>query len=530
MPSDRIPLAHPPHTRTAAQSRSKALILAAVCLAGMMMPLSFTAPGIAIPAISKTFGGSPLALAWVVNAFILAFGSAVMAAGALADRFGRKRMFAWGTVAFGLTSLAQTFSPDLTTLIVLRTLQGIAAATTMAGGSASIAHEFEGPARTHAYSLLGTSFGVGLAFGPVWAGFLIENMGWRSIFMTSVVISALVLLFGVPRMHESRDPDAKGVDVWGTLSFTALLLLLNLGIMQGPQSGWTSLPTLALLAGAAVFLAVFIQVERTHPRSMLDLSLFRNRRFLGAQALPFGTAFSFVVPLILLPVRFIGVEGWDPVHAGLMMVALAAPMLIVPFVGALMTRWFSAATLCLAGFVISTVGMLWLANIEPGSAGSTFAWPMLLIGIGAGLPWGLMDDLAISVVARERAGMATGFFATVRVAGESVALAITGAVLVGLLQGALLNHLSGSGLPVVTLSNTLAAGDLHQAGVQWPGVAHAAWVSIYGEAFHDMALALAALTFIAGVIAWLTLRVAPAAATSVAAAAQPVLCAAKAED
>ena len=493
-----------------AQERSKWLVLSAVCLAGMMMPLSFTAPGIAIPAISKEFGGSTLALAWVVNAFILAFGSAVMAAGALADRFGRKRMFTWGIVAFGLTSLAQTFAPDLTTLIVLRTLQGIAAATAMAGGSASLAHEFDGPARTHAYSLLGTSFGVGLAIGPVWAGFLIEHMGWRAIFMTSVVISALVLIFGVPRMHESRDPGAKGVDVWGTLSFTALLLLLNLGIMQGPQTGWASLPTLALLVGALVCLVVFIQVERTHPRSMLDLALFRNRRFLGAQALPFGTAFSFVVPLILLPVRFIGVEGWDPVHAGLMMVPLAAPMLIVPFLAALLTRWFAAATLCLAGFVISTVALVWLSTVPPGSLATDFMWPMLLIGVGAGLPWGLMDDLAISVVARERAGMATGFFATVRVAGESVSLAITGAVLVGLLQAAVLRHLPGN-VPVVDLANTLAAGDVHQAGLAWQGVAHGQWLHIYGEAFHDMTLALAALTFVAGLLAFMTLRVAHAA-------------------
>ncbi|MBM3116015.1 MFS transporter [Jeongeupia naejangsanensis] len=483
----------------------KWLVLAAVCLAGMMLPLSFTAPGIAIPAISRDLGGSTPALAWVVNGFILSFGSVVMAAGALADRFGRKRVFRNGIAAFGALSLLQGLAPDLPSLITLRALQGIAAATAMAGGSASLAHEFDGKQRTQAYSLLGTSFGIGLAFGPVWAGFLIEQFGWRSIFLTNVVISLLVLLFGVPRMHESRDPDAKGVDLWGTVTFTGLLLLLTLGIMQGPQRGWSSPLVVALLLGAAVFLAVFIQVERLHPRSMLDLRLFRNLRFLGAQALPLGTAFSFVVPLIILPVRFIGVEGYDPVRAGLMMIPLSAPMLFVPFLGALLTRWFAASSLCAIGFAISTAALLWLATVAPGAPAADFVWPMLLIGVGAGLPWGLMDDLAISVVARERAGMATGFFTTVRVAGESLGLAISGVVLIGLLQGGLAQQF-GTHIAVVSIANTLAAGDIAQAQAALPGHDPSVWLAIYGKAFQQMAFVLAALTLISGLIAFLTLH------------------------
>ncbi|WP_283148822.1 MFS transporter [Silvimonas soli] len=495
--------------QTAQHPHGKWLVLAAVCLAGMMMPLAFTAPGIAIPAISHDLGGSALALAWVVNGFILAFGSAVMAAGALADRFGRKRMFTIGVIAFGLISLAQVFVPDLLTLNILRALQGMAAAMAMAGGSASLAHEFDGTARTHAYSLLGTSFGTGLAIGPLWSGFVIEHFGWRSIFLTCVVLSVMVLIFGVPRMRESRDPQAKGVDIWGTITFTATLLLLTLGILQGPQSGWASLPTLAMLVGSAIALAIFIQVERTHPRSMLDLQLFRNWRFIGAQALPSGTAFSFVVPLVILPIRFIGIEGYDPVHAGMMMVPLSLPMLIVPLLAALSTRWIAASTLCLIGFVISSVGLLWLGTVPPGAAQTDFVWPMLLIGVGASLPWGLMDDLAISVVAKERAGMAAGFFATVRLASESLALAIVAAVLAGLLQVIMLREL-GSNVPAVALGNALAAGDLAQAHGLLPQTSHATWLHVYGSAFQTMTFLLAGLTLATGLLAFFTLRRAPA--------------------
>ncbi len=148
----------------------KTIVLAAVCLAGLMMPLSFTGPAVATPAIARDLGGSPVALAWVVNAFVLAFGSFVLAAGTLADQYGRKRIFRLGVLGFTILSAISTFAPGLVALDLLRGAQGIAAAMVMAGGAASLAQEFEGPARTRAFSLLGTTFGVGLAFGPIWSG------------------------------------------------------------------------------------------------------------------------------------------------------------------------------------------------------------------------------------------------------------------------------------------------------------------------------------------------------------------------
>ncbi|GAA0525701.1 MFS transporter [Pigmentiphaga daeguensis] len=346
----------------------KTIVLAAVCLAGLMMPLSFTGPAVATPAIARDLGGSPVALAWVVNAFVLAFGSFVLAAGTLAQ-------------------------------------------------------EFEGPARTRAFSLLGTTFGVGLAFGPIWSGLLIEHFGWRSIFLTGAVIGALVLLFGVPRMRETRDPDARGMDGWGTLTFTVALSLLIFGIVTGPQYGWTGTATLALLGAALAMLAAFVAIELKRARPMLDLSLFRYPRFVGVQLLPLATAVCYVVLLILLPIGFIGVEGYSELKAGMMMIPLSLPMAIVPFLAGLLARRYPAGALSAGGLVIAAAGLAWLATMPVGQQSMAIIWPMLLIGIGTGLPWGLMDDLSVSVVPKERAGMATGIFSTMRLAGEAVALA-----------------------------------------------------------------------------------------------------------
>ena len=141
-------------------------VLAAVCLAALILPLTFVGVAVATPAIARELGGSPMALSWVTNAFMLTFGSALMAAGTLADEYGRKRVFSLGVGLFALTSLALAFAPSVLWLDGWRALQGLAGAAALAGGSAALAQEFEGRARTRAFSLLGTTFGVGLALLP----------------------------------------------------------------------------------------------------------------------------------------------------------------------------------------------------------------------------------------------------------------------------------------------------------------------------------------------------------------------------
>ena len=502
-----------PHRSDAA---GKAIVLAAVCLAGLMMPLSFTGPAVATPAIARDLGGSPIALAWVVNAFVLAFGSFVLAAGTLADQYGRKRIFRLGVLGFTLLSAVTAFAPSLLVLDLLRGAQGIAAAMAMAGGAASLAQEFDGPARTRAFSLLGTTFGVGLAFGPIWSGLLIEHFGWRAIFLSGTGIGLLVLLVGVPRMRETRDPGAHGIDAWGTATFTAALSLLIFGIVTGPQYGWASPAVLALLGGSFALLAAFATIERRQARPMLDLSLFRYRRFVGVQLLPLATAVCFVVLLILLPIGFIGVEGYSEIRAGLMMIPLSLPMAIVPFLAGMLARRYPAGVLSAAGLVVAAAGLVWLAAIPLGQQSTAIVWPMLLIGAGTGLPWGLMDDLSVSVVPKERAGMATGIFSTMRLAGEAVALAAAAALLLALTQSGLAHtlHEPRAVAAIPAIANDMAAGALGHAAAQLGGEGRALLVAVYADAFRTLLLVLAALTLAGALAAWLLLRPAAYRASS----------------
>ncbi|AIY40918.1 Permeases of the major facilitator superfamily [Collimonas arenae] len=478
------------------------LVLAAVCLAALAMPLSFTGPAVAMPAIAKALGGSPIALNWITNAFMLAFGSCLMAAGALADTYGRKRLFIGGIAGVALSSLALALAPDIVWLDVLRALQGVAGAAAFSGGMATLAQEFDGHARTRAFSLLGTTFGVGLAFGPVLAGTMIDSLGWRSIFLGVAAIAALALVAGLRCVRESRDPGASGLDWPGAISFTAALTLFTYGVLRIPETGWSSRLTLLLLGAALLLLVAFVMIENRVRRPMLDLSLFRYPRFVGVQFLAAAPAYSYVVLQVLLPIRFIGIEGYSAMQAGQMMVALSASMLIVPFIAGMLTRWISAGVISGAGLLICAAGLAWLAQFGPGQPAALLLLPMLTIGFGISLPWGLMDGLAISVVPKERAGMAAGIFSTTRVAGEGVALAIVAAILAALVHTRLrgLTPNPAAAPQMAEAAQRLAMGDMPHALQLLPHASRALLMQSYGDAFHLLLYILAAITVLSAAV------------------------------
>ncbi|QND50959.1 MFS transporter [Phyllobacterium sp. 628] len=483
----------------------KLMILAAVCLAALAMPISFTGPAVALPAIARALGGTPVELNWVTNAFMLAFGSSLMAAGALADNYGRKRIFLTGLALFAVFSLALSLVSNLFWFDILRAAQGLSSALAFSGGMAALAQEFDGQARTRAFSLIGITFGVGLSFGPILSGVLISHFGWQAAILFVVPITFTAFCFGAVCMSESRDPDASGIDWPGAISFTVALTLLTCGILQAPQAGWTHPLVISMLVGSVLIFSLFTAIERRVARPMLDLTLFRYPRFVGVQLLAAAPAYSFVVLLILLPIRYIGVEGFSEVQTGQMMIALSGPLLIVPFLAALLTRWFSAAVLCSAGLLISAVGLYWLSRCMPGQPVELTLPALFLIGFGISLPWGLMDGLAVSVVPKERAGMATGIFSTTRIAGEGIALAIVSALLTALL-GWKLSAVLPIGSGVTQAAQEVATGNLASAMTQLGPVGRDVILQAYGNAFGHLLEILSEITVVTALAIFVVMR------------------------
>ncbi|MER9302030.1 MFS transporter [Mesorhizobium sp. M0496] len=480
------------------------LVLLSVCLAAMTMPLTFTGPAVALSRIAADLGGSPIELNWVTNAFMLAFGASLMAAGALADNLGRKRIFLAGLGLYVLATLGSMFAPDIVWLDVLRAVQGIGSAAAFAGGASALAQEFEGHLRLRAFSFLGTSFGIGLAFGPIASGLLIDAFGWRSIFLLVAALAIAAAMLGLRTIRESRDPDATGVDWAGAGTFTIALASLTYGVLQAPQSGWSNPLVITLLAASAIFFVAFVVVERRVHRPMLDLTLFAYPRFVGVQFLAAAPAYAFVVLLVLLPIRFIGIEGMSEIKAGQLMICLSAPLLILPMLAGQLARWVAPATICGVGLLVAAAGLVWLSRVVP--VDSALVAPLMLIGVGIALPWGLMDGLAVSVVPRERAGMAVGIFNTTRVACEGVALAIVMATLSGFNAAQLTAQGMASPVDAAAAAQLLVTGNVGATAQYLPMASATILIQAYETAFDRLLIVLAAITVMTAIVVFLGLR------------------------
>ena len=206
---------------------------------------------------------------------------------------------------------------------------------------------------------------------------------------------------------------------------------------------------------------------------MLDLSLFSQPAFLGVQLLPVATCFGYVVLLVVLPLQLLGVHGQSATLVGLQMLALSAPMLILPMLAARWAERVGSARLCTLGLLVCATGLYLLSRQASNPSPSQWVPLLMLVGAGTALPWGLMDGLSVSVVPVQRAGMAAGIFGTVRVAGEGIALAAVTALLALLidqqLQGASPASLARAGAYLASGSRAQAAALLPAMGTSTCG-------------------------------------------------------------
>ena len=464
----------------------------AVCLVALALPLSFSAGAVAVPALAGRFQGAPSALAWVTNAFMLSFGSLLLAAGGLADRFGRRRLFLCGSAGFVLATLAVCLAANLRALDLARGVQGVAAAAALASGSAALAQRFQGHARTRVFALMGTMFGVGLALGPLLAGLLLQTLGWRAVFASGGVLALAGWALALRHLDESRGPPAR-LDVAGMLCFSLMLAALTVMLLVLAEHGAGSPQVIGAALATLLLLVLFVRVEARARPPLLDLSLFAQRRFLGVQLLPVATCLGYVVLLVVLPLHLLGVQGQSPTRVGLQMLALSAPMLVLPMLAAGWSRQVGAARLCVVGLLVCAAGLYALSH-QVLHAPAQWGPALLLIGAGTALPWGLMDGLSVSVVPVQRAGMAAGIFGTVRVAGEGIALAAVTALLAMLVA----QRLGVDGrLPAATLARAgayLATGSLAQATSLLPGLPPQVLQQASSEALVALLRGLAVLT------------------------------------
>ncbi|SMC52808.1 Major Facilitator Superfamily protein [Kibdelosporangium aridum] len=424
------------------------LILTAVLLSTLSLSLTVAAASVALPSIATDLRAGLADTQWIVNGYIATFASFMLAAGSLADRIGRRRVFTAGVAVFAVAGALSAAAWNVVLLDVLRLIAGVGGAAAASSGVAILASAFGGPARIRAFGLLGTTLGIGLSFGPTIAGLLIDWLGWRAVF-GAPAIAVLIVLFLAPTLPESRAPGSRSVDWAGTTSFTLSLLLLVFAFIEGPESGWSSAVILAAFIGSAVLMAVFVAVERRQQHPMFDLSLLTNPRFIGL-SLAGAAILSIPFPLVVyLPSYLTNVLGMSPGAAGATLLLLTGPVLILPMLGSVITKWITPRAVVVLAVALAAIGAGWLTVLEPDASLTTLAGPLLTIGLGFGVATGLVDGVAIGSVHPDRAGTAAGMFNTVRLAIETIAIAVVGAVLAGSTGGRLAEPGFTSGMNTV---------------------------------------------------------------------------------
>lgn len=502
-----LPRATPAHTS------GKTWTLVAVCIATFMLMLDLTVVNVALPDIRAALDATFTDLQWVLDAYALGLAVFVLGSGALADQFGRKRVFNIGFVAFLFASLACGIAQTPEALIVARGVQGLAGAMLFAIGPALIGHAFRGKERGFAFGVFGGVAGMAIAFGPLLGGMLTEQFSWRWIFLINVPLGIIGIIMSTTRMVESRDPRARQVDWAGLLTFSAGVTLLVAGFLRGEGQGWASLQILTMFAAALVLFAVFVVIEiRLGERALLDLSLFRNRTMTGLSIVTFicgGATMAALFLLISYVQNVLGLSAWE---TGVRFLPLTLALCIAAVVGGNLTTILAPRLLVGSSMAAIAIGLYLVTLLKVDSSWTALLPSMLMIGLGMGLFNPPRAAFSIAVAEPSRAGMASGINETFQQVGVALGIAAFGALFQGRVQHGFLESAAastlGDGAGVV--ADSVAAGGFQEVAQALPLDIQAAVVLAARESLlaglQDVMIVCGIFALLGAVIAFTTLR------------------------
>jgi EmrB/QacA subfamily drug resistance transporter len=463
-------------------------VLLATVLGSAMASIDATVVGIALPAIGRDFHSSLATLQWVVTAYTLTLAGLLLFAGALGDKYGRKRIFVIGAIWFALASALCGVAPDAPFLIVARAVQGIGAALLTPGSLAILEASFRPQDRGKAIGAWSGFSGVGTAIGPFLGGWLIQAVSWRLIFAINLPIAALVVAVAWRHVPESRDPTDTGrVDVVGGALVTLALVGLTYGLIEGPASGFGRPATLASLIGGVVLLVAFIAWERRVAAPMLPLNLFASTQFTAANVVTFVVYAALGGALFLLPIQLEQVSGYTALEAGASLLPVTLIMLVLSARSGALAARIGPRLQMTVGPVIIAAGLALFARIGPAANYLTEVLPAVVVfGLGLAANVAPLTSTVLAAVPAEHAGMASAVNNDVARAAGLVAVAV---------------------LPAA-------------AGLTGAAYLHAA---TFSAGFRTASFISAGLCVVGGAVAGITIRNPPRAAPAAGPAPEPLL-------
>jgi len=403
-------------------------LIAMVCAAGIVQ-LPTAAIVVALPTIHTEFDASLAELQWTVTAFYIPFSALLIAAGRLADVFGRRRMLVLGTALFAGGSLLAAIAGDAQLLIAGIALSGTGGALLMPSSMSLLTNVFTGSRRGFAIGMWGAATELVSGAGVLVGGLLTGELSWRWIFAVNIAFAVLIAVLALRATPESRDPNApRRVDIPGALLTATGLTAITLALIQGATWGWGSAAIVLLFAGGLGAFAAFFVVERRTEFPLIDFGFFKRRNFTGATTTIFVIDFSFGALLFFLPEYFQDILGYSATETGALLLPLTGLMVVASPLGGRVAARVGPRPPIVIGLTAMLIAIWWISTLDLSTGYSELWAPTAIMGFGIGLALTPMNLAAMNAVSRDHAGAASGILVTLSGLGATMGVAVTGAI------------------------------------------------------------------------------------------------------
>nr|WP_314845232.1 DHA2 family efflux MFS transporter permease subunit [uncultured Microbacterium sp.] len=412
------------------RSTRRWLALSVLALAQFLVVLDASIVNIALPVLGAQLGMDTAALAWVITAYVLAFGGLLLLGGRLADRYGHRRVFLIGTAGFVVTSAVAGLSFTSEMLLTARALQGASAALLAPAALALLTHLFpESGDRTKALGVWGGVAGIGSAAGVLLGGVLTATLGWQSVFFVNVPIGAVALI-AIPLLITRDVPGTRGkLDIPGAATITAALVATVGALSAIEQVGLAHPLTLGMAAGAVVLGVAFVLIERRTAEPLVPLEVFRNRNLTVGNIAMLLIGAAMVALFFALSIYMQAVLGYNALTTGFTQLPLAGALVVVAGVVPTVIAKVGAKTTLIGSLVVLAAGLVWL-SFAPADAQFLLhiLGPSIVIGVGMGGAFVTTTQLSVDGVEGGESGLAGGLVNTSQQIGGALGLAILGTV------------------------------------------------------------------------------------------------------
>jgi EmrB/QacA subfamily drug resistance transporter len=429
-----------------------------MCLSLFLAMLNNTVINVALPTISRDLGVGVSGLQWILDAYVLAFASLMLTGGVLGDRFGRKRTFVIGLALFTVASTGCALSTSVGQLLAGRAFQGVGAALLLPGSLSIITVTFEPGERARAIGIWAGVSGLAACLGPTIGGFMVEHVGWQSIFFLGVPVGLVGLVAAIRFVPESRSEIARRVDGTGLALGTIALFLATYGLIEANQKGWGDPVIIASLSGAVVCSAAFVAWERRAPWPMLPLRFFRIPAFAAGNIVGFTLSLGMFGFFFFLSLYMQSIHGYSPFETGLLFLPMTGMFVATSPFGGRLAQSRGPRLPMVVGLFLCAAAFLVLSMIGPSAPYLVLAPTFAAIGLANGLIIAPVTFVVMDAVGPERSGMGSAATNTSREVGGVFGIAFLGTLLTVGLKASLAPGLERLGLPPGRLEAILAEG------------------------------------------------------------------------